>query len=119
MVNDSHTGGDDLNPGEYVLQTLFSEFTVLAEKKIDRLMKESLVSCRAITVLFGTLGNIYGGALAKIVKGYYIRQLFSQKNPRLLMSGSVLKPPLVVFKTEMEVLKINLDCHIGHYFQWQ
>lgn len=29
-----------INPGEYVLRTLFSEFTILAEKKIDRLMKE-------------------------------------------------------------------------------
>ena len=59
MVNDSHAI-DDLNPGEYVLQTLFSEFTVLAEKKIDRLMKESLVSCAA--VLLRTLENVYGGA---------------------------------------------------------
>lgn len=33
-----------INPGEYVLQTLFGEFTILAEKKIDRLMKESFVS---------------------------------------------------------------------------
>lgn len=35
---------EEINPGEYVLQTLFSEFTYLAEKKIDRLMKESFVS---------------------------------------------------------------------------
>ena len=34
----------EINPGEYVLRTLFSEFTILAEKKIDRLMKESFVS---------------------------------------------------------------------------
>lgn len=40
---DSVTIGDVMNPGEYVLQTLFIEFTVLAEKKIDRLMKESWV----------------------------------------------------------------------------
>ncbi|XP_047125679.1 protein furry homolog-like isoform X1 [Hydra vulgaris] len=30
----------DLNPGEYVLQTLFTEFTILAQKKIDRLMTD-------------------------------------------------------------------------------
>ena len=65
MVNDSHTVGDDLNPGEYVLQTLFSEFTVLAEKKIDRLMKESLVSYGVIRVLFRTQENIYGGAFLR------------------------------------------------------
>jgi len=43
---------EEINPGEYVLQTLFSEFTILAEKKIDRLLKESFVSLPVI--------NIYG-----------------------------------------------------------
>lgn len=40
----SGTSAEEINPGEYVLQTLFGEFTILAEKKIDRLMKESFVS---------------------------------------------------------------------------
>ena len=48
------TGGsyEEINPGEYVLQTLFSEFTILAEKKIDRLLKESFVSVLYFIFLF-------------------------------------------------------------------
>ena len=34
----------DITPGEFVLRTLFTEFTVLAEKKIDHVLSESLVS---------------------------------------------------------------------------
>ena len=39
---------DEINPGEFVLRALFTEFTVLAERKIDRLLKESLVSCNTL-----------------------------------------------------------------------
>ena len=34
----------DVTPGEFVLRTLFSEFTVLAEKKIETILGEPLVS---------------------------------------------------------------------------
>ena len=34
----------DVTPGEFVLRTLFTEFTVLAEKKIDHVLSEPLVS---------------------------------------------------------------------------
>ena len=37
---------DDINPGEFVLRALFTEFTVLAERKIERLLKEPLVSLK-------------------------------------------------------------------------
>eukprot|EP00794_Sanderia_malayensis_P007422 gene7422-8242_t len=41
----SHTSSsqvDEINPGEFVLRALFTEFTVLAERKIERLLKESV-----------------------------------------------------------------------------
>lgn len=38
------TAASDLTPGEFVLRTLFSEFTVLAEKKIETVLSEPLVS---------------------------------------------------------------------------
>jgi len=34
----------DVTPGEFVLRTLFAEFTVLAEKKIETILSEPLVS---------------------------------------------------------------------------
>lgn len=33
-----------MTPGEFVLRTLFAEFTVLAEKKIETILNEPLVS---------------------------------------------------------------------------
>lgn len=42
-VNLPHS--DDINPGEFVLRALFTEFTVLAEKKIERLMKDVVSIC--------------------------------------------------------------------------
>ncbi|XP_065059033.1 protein furry homolog-like isoform X2 [Rhopilema esculentum] len=41
-LNSNPSASDDLNPGEFVLRALFTEFTVLAEKKIERLLKEPL-----------------------------------------------------------------------------
>ena len=38
------TTGSDVTPGEFVLRTLFSEFTVLAERKIETVLSEPLVS---------------------------------------------------------------------------
>lgn len=35
----------DLRPGEFVMRTLFAEFTVMAERKIECVMQEPLVSC--------------------------------------------------------------------------
>lgn len=34
----------DVTPGEFVLRTLFAEFTILAEKKIETILNEPLVS---------------------------------------------------------------------------
>lgn len=34
----------DLRPGEFVMRTLFAEFTVMAERKIETVMQEPLVS---------------------------------------------------------------------------
>lgn len=34
----------DLRPGEFVMRTLFAEFTVMAERKIECVMQEPLVS---------------------------------------------------------------------------
>ena len=34
----------ELRPGEFVMRTLFAEFTVTVEKKIENVMQESLVS---------------------------------------------------------------------------
>lgn len=34
----------DIKPGEFVLRTLFAEFAVQAEKKIDSVLAEPLVS---------------------------------------------------------------------------
>lgn len=33
----------DLRPGEFVMRTLFAEFTIMAEKKIDAVMQEPMV----------------------------------------------------------------------------
>lgn len=41
----------DVTPGQFVLRTLFTEFTVLAEKKIDLILSEPLVSL-ALTIKF-------------------------------------------------------------------
>lgn len=38
------TAACDVTPGEFVLRTLFAEFTVLAEKKIETVLTEPLVS---------------------------------------------------------------------------
>lgn len=50
----------DLRPGEFVMRTLFAEYTVMAERKIEAVMQESLVSERASLVYkknwFGCLG---------------------------------------------------------------
>lgn len=35
----------DVTPGEYVLRTLFSEFTILTERKLEHVLAEPLVSC--------------------------------------------------------------------------
>lgn len=35
---------DDITSGEFVLRTLFAEFTILAERKIELVLAESLVS---------------------------------------------------------------------------
>lgn len=40
----------DLRPGEFVMRTLFAEYTVMAERKIEAVMQESLVSERASLV---------------------------------------------------------------------
>lgn len=34
---------EDVTPGEFVLRTLFAEFTILAERKIDLVLGEPLV----------------------------------------------------------------------------
>lgn len=34
----------DLRPGEFVMRTLFADFTLMAEKKIDSVMQDPLVS---------------------------------------------------------------------------
>ncbi len=36
----------DVTPGEYVLRTLFSEFTILTDRKIEHVLAEPLVSSR-------------------------------------------------------------------------
>ena len=40
----------DLRPGEFVMRTLFAEYTVMAERKIETVMQEPLVSifCPAV-----------------------------------------------------------------------
>ena len=47
---------EDINPGEYVLRALFTEFTVLAERKIERLLKEPLVS---LNQLYANIQTMY------------------------------------------------------------
>jgi len=37
---------DDITSGEFVLRTLFAEFTILAEKKIELVLAEPLVSTK-------------------------------------------------------------------------
>lgn len=37
---------DDITSGEFVLRTLFAEFTILAEKKIELVLAEPLVSSK-------------------------------------------------------------------------
>lgn len=39
---------EDVSPGEFVLRTLFAEFTVLAERKIELILSEPLV-CKVET----------------------------------------------------------------------
>lgn len=38
----------ELKPGEFVIKSLFAEFAVLAEKKIEMVMAEPLVSPQAL-----------------------------------------------------------------------
>lgn len=35
----------DIKPGEFVMRSLFADFTIQAEKKIETVMGEPLVSC--------------------------------------------------------------------------
>ena len=49
---------EEINPGEFVLRALFTEFTVLAERKIERLMKEPVVSVTFHSSLFGKIDFI-------------------------------------------------------------
>lgn len=48
-----------MTPGEFVLRTLFAEFTVLAEKKIEIILSESLVSL-CINIGFWCIGVVDG-----------------------------------------------------------
>ena len=50
----------DVTPGEFVLRTLFTEFTVLAEKKIETILSEPLVSF-CIILGFYCIGALDGG----------------------------------------------------------
>ena len=49
----------DVTPGEFVLRTLFAEFTVLAEKKIETILNEPLVSF-CIILRFHCIGALDG-----------------------------------------------------------
>lgn len=44
IIMSSITIDPDVKPGEYVIKSLFAEFTVQAEKKIEVVMAEPLVS---------------------------------------------------------------------------
>lgn len=52
------TAASDVTPGEFVLRTLFAEFTVLAEKKIETILTEPLVSS-CINIDFRCIGFVY------------------------------------------------------------
>ena len=53
------TAACDVTPGEFVLRTLFAEFTVLAEKKIETVLTEPLVSLGfKRCLLTATIGHI-------------------------------------------------------------
>ena len=41
----------DVTPGEYVLRTLFSEFTNLTDRKLEHVLSEPLVSIITLNVL--------------------------------------------------------------------
>ncbi|XP_057312815.1 protein furry homolog-like [Hydractinia symbiolongicarpus] len=96
---------EEINPGEYVLQTLFSEFTHLAEKKIDRLMKESFERPLSKSLqrgedpqfdqLLSSLSSVAEHCLSSLLKTlfmWYERQSRAddggQKSPSRIKSGS-------------------------------
>lgn len=50
---------DDITSGEFVLRTLFAEFTILAERKIELVLAEPLVSPLKLNFSKPTRGFIY------------------------------------------------------------
>lgn len=61
------TAACDVTPGEFVLRTLFAEFTVLAEKKIETVLTEPLVSLGfRRCLLTTTIGHIYWPLLSVV-----------------------------------------------------
>lgn len=55
-----------MTPGEFVLRTLFAEFTVLAEKKIETILNEPLVSF-CIILRFHCIGALDGRISERLV----------------------------------------------------
>lgn len=47
----------ELKPGEFVIKSLFAEFAVLAEKKIEMVMAEPLVSSKTQRIEWSEKGN--------------------------------------------------------------
>lgn len=56
-----------MTPGEFVLRTLFAEFTVLAEKKIETILSEPLVSL-CINIEFRCIGFVYGEITERFIQ---------------------------------------------------
>lgn len=59
-----------MTPGEFVLRTLFAEFTVLAEKKIETILSEPLVSL-CINIGFYCTGVVDGEISERLEGGIY------------------------------------------------
>lgn len=66
------TAASDVTPGEFVLRTLFAEFTVLAEKKIETVLSEPLVSL-SINTWRQCVWFVCNKISEKFAEGYYVR----------------------------------------------